>query len=319
MIPLFANSADSSQRKICGAKRTLIPSIILVRHGSVCQKTLLRSCPAPKKRWNLQVNGTAAAVFRCFGAEGVWEIMNLTNGNLQSEARELWSAYLDERDQEKGKEELFFYVKVSTAAIDRSFTTVMPILRGFAARLDDKDFLCTYPVPQIFRGDCYCVLMADRGARIKSDAIWTIDKFNQMFGRLWNKTVALSNKSNVQHGDIAKHNILVEKDSNGCERFVLIDWDEARRHPKPRDSQGLIYLELLHPELLRGDPFLYTRVQLAFLYWRLRKEHVETQLEEESFPGLKEYRDAVQFDDETSIKKIATSFVSSAEANFYGV
>lgn len=245
-------------------------------------------------------------------------MMKLTNEYIQETAGELWSAYLDNKEQEKGKEEQFFYVKVSTAAIDRSFNVAIEHIRSAATRLDDKDFLCTYPVPPIVTENCYCVLMADRGARIKSDTIWPIDKFNQMFGKLWKKTVTLSKISAFQHGDIAKHNIVVEKDSNECERFVLLDWDEARIHPKSRDSQGLIDLDLLHPERLRQKSMLYTTVQLALLYWSLRKEHVENEsvnwAEESSIPGLKEYRDAVRRDHRASINKTATAFVSNAEA-----
>ena len=87
-----------------------------------------------------------------------------------------------------------------------------------------------------------------------------------MFRYLWRRTTALSVRAGLHHGDIAKHNILLERDANDGDRLVLVDWDEARINPKSRVSQGDDYLPLQHPERLRSNSLLYTKVQLALLY-----------------------------------------------------
>ena len=244
-------------------------------------------------------------------------VMDLASDELQEMSREEWTDYLNEQE-EKHEKEPIFYVKVSTAATDRSFTTsVMFCLMTIATRLKDTDFLRTYPVNSSQSDRCCCLLMAERGRRIEDKMTWTLDEFNPMFRELWEKTIALSKRAAYHHGDIAKHNIVVDS-SEGGDRLVLIDWDEARKHPKSRESQGDAYLDLLHPERLRGNAMLYTKVQLALLYRRLRSEHVELEHGKElaEITGFADYRDAVQTDNKNLLEQAADEFVSRVEALF---
>ena len=224
----------------------------------------------PGKNWTLVQNGTTALIFQCHGKQGVIKVLKMANDQIRSKCSQVWSTYLDEQENKGDSGQPTFYVKVVTAATDPNFMSVLYDLRGDAKRLNDEDFLRTYPVYPIRGHRCYFLLMAHRGARIDTSLSWKGDELNKMFHRLWTQTTALSEMAWLQHGDIARHNILLEHDVNdGDRRLVLIDWDEARLHPKSRVSQGDEYLRLQHPELLRGEPLLYTKVQLALLYWDL--------------------------------------------------
>ena len=62
-----------------------------------------------------------------------------------------------------------------------------------------------------------------------------------------------------------------------------------------------------------GSTFLYTKVQLALLYWKLRKEHVEGSMNWleniNQIPGLADYRQALLMK-VNDVKDAANNFVT---------
>jgi hypothetical protein len=56
--------------------------------------------------------------------------------------------------------------------------------------------------------------------------------------------------------------------------LVLIDWDEAEQYPKSRYTKGDEEATLRHLELLRPEGELYTEVQLALLYYRIKYRYI---------------------------------------------
>ena len=89
--------------------------------------------------------------------------------------------------------------------------------------------------------------MEDRGERVDDNTKFNAPILIEIFWDLWERTMILSTRAMLQHGDIAKHNLLlVGKGSNYttvADRFVLIDWDEARMHPKSKVSCLLYVLQ----------------------------------------------------------------------------
>lgn len=270
--------------------------------------------------WSVVPNGTAALVFRCIGKKGVENVMALTDKKTRQHTfYKKWMDYIE------GKDDEIFYVKVSTAATARTLSTsALFWIRGVAKNIHDGDFLRTYPVPAIANSRSCFVLMADRGQPVDKDMQWDVEDFNGMFKALWEKTVKLSDAATHHHGDIAKHNILIENARHGSKQLVLVDWDEALEFPKSRESLAKEYLVLIYPDCLRQHPELYTKVQLALLYRRLRWEHTgdnkDSWLKQKnSIPGLKDYYDGLKhFNDASSadnnaIEQAAIAFVRLVE------
>jgi hypothetical protein len=97
-----------------------------------------------------------------------------------------------------------------------------------------------------------------------------LDEFKEKYRSLWERTTAFSKAARLYHGDIAEHNLLVDTENN----LVLIDWDEAEKYPKSRYTEGDEEATLRHLELLRPEGELYTEVQLALLYYRIKYRYI---------------------------------------------
>lgn len=186
------------------------------------------------------------------------------------------------------------FVKVSTFAPCRSFPSLeLADLRSEAYILGLRSFLQTYPVPAVRMTDCYFLLMADRGMTIGPKK--SSQNCFRSFGRRQPYAAQLC------HGDIAEHNLLYEINGGDVDRLVLIDWDEAQKKRKSRETKERKELSLIHPESLRRWPLLLTEVQLALLCCKLRQENVEGQSAEfgfsvvaSSIPGCQDYVNATE-------------------------
>ena len=267
-------------------------------------------------------NGTAALVFRCIGRKGVIAVLTSITEKLRSKFSEYWDQFL----QKPENQHAVFYVKVATAVIDGRGPRWSSI-DTFQYMTNDDDFSRTYPVKSLINTSfkCEIILMADRGNPINERTVWSPEQFHQMFEQFQTKTLALSKKACLHHGDIARHNVLLGTDLNGVDQLVLIDWDEARSQIKQRECGNDPYMKLRHPEALRRDqPVLYTNVQLSLLYWQLRREHVERIVDwldnKDAVPGLKAYSDALvkydqtdDYDDNLFVIDAANEFVSSTQ------
>jgi hypothetical protein len=145
----------------------------------------------------------------------------------------------------------------------------------FSAQLvKDQEMLKTYPVVPVRHKNGYFVLMNDRGSSIdRETAMLDLDPFKAKYWSLWERTTAFSEAASLYHGDIAEHNLLIDMEKN----LVLIDWDEAEEDPKSRYTEGDEEGTLRHLELLRPEGKLYTEVQLALLYYRIKYRYIARQ------------------------------------------
>jgi hypothetical protein len=140
--------------------------------------------------------------------------------------------------------------------------------------VEDHDLVQTYPVVPVQDEKGYFVLMNDRGSRIDRESMMPDpDEFKEKYRSLWERTTTFSKAARLYHGDIAEHNLLVDTETT----FVLIDWDEAEKYPKSRYTKGDEEGTLRHLELLRPEGKLYTEVQLALLYYRIKYRYIARQ------------------------------------------
>jgi hypothetical protein len=143
-----------------------------------------------------------------------------------------------------------------------------------AQSVEDHDLVKTYPVVPVQDEKGYFVLMNDRGSRIDRESMTLdLDEFKEKYRSLWERTTTFSKAARLYHGDIAEHNLLVDMKKN----LVLIDWDEAEKYPKSRYTEGDEEGTLRHLELLRPEGKLYTEVQLALLYYRIKYRYITGQ------------------------------------------
>jgi hypothetical protein len=141
--------------------------------------------------------------------------------------------------------------------------------------MEDHDLVKTYPVVPVQHKNGYFVLMNDRGNRIDIQTMTLdLDPFKAKYRSLWERTTAFSEAASLFHGDIAEHNLLIDTEKN----LVLIDWDEAEQYPKSRYTKGDEEGTLRHLELLRPEGELYTEVQLALLFYRIKYRYIDRQL-----------------------------------------
>jgi hypothetical protein len=131
--------------------------------------------------------------------------------------------------------------------------------------------------------------------------------------------------------DIAEHNLLIEGNhlTGNDWQFVLIDWDEAAIYPKPRDANGDNEGVLRHLEALRKQQKLYTDVQLAILYYRLKFKYVESAEPKETWDiekaeEVKTFWEAVQlpakwqsFDNNEVVVRESNKFVQACKAELF--
>jgi hypothetical protein len=227
-------------------------------------------CITEAHKWSLIENGTAALVFRCEGADGVRLLLTLVEASLVETFELFWNTYLDQCKNDNR----ILYVKVKTRATDRKFNQNPRDMVLHAQSVKDQDLVMTYPVVPVKRKNGYFVLMNDRGSRIDIKTMTLdLDEFNKKYRSLWERTTAWSNAACLYHGDIDEHNLLIDTEKN----LVLIDWDEAEEYPKSRYTKSDEEGTLRHLELLRPDGKLYTEVQLALLYYRIKYRYITGQ------------------------------------------
>jgi hypothetical protein len=141
--------------------------------------------------------------------------------------------------------------------------------------MENQEIVKTYPVAPVQHENGYFVLMNDSGSRINDKTMMPdLDHFKAKYRSLWERTTAWSKVARLYHGDIAEHNLLIDTEEN----LVLIDWDEAEKYPKSRYTKGDEEGTLRHLELLRPEGKLYTEVQLALLYYRIKYRYIAKQL-----------------------------------------
>jgi hypothetical protein len=227
-------------------------------------------CIAAERKWSLIENGTAALVFRCEGADGVRSLLTLVEESLMETFERYWYKYLNQCNDRNR----IFYVKVKTRATDRNFNQNPRGMVLYAQFMEDQEIVKTYPVVPVEHEKGYFVLMNDRGSRIDIKTMMPdLDEFKEKYRSLWERTTAWSKAARLYHGDIAEHNLLVDMEKN----LVLIDWDEAEQYPKSRYTKGDEEGTLRHLELLRPEGKLYTEVQLALLYYRIKYRYIAKQ------------------------------------------
>jgi hypothetical protein len=181
-----------------------------------------------------------------------------------------WNQFLNQCKHENR----ILYVKVKTRATDRKFSQNPSYMVFYAQLMKDQEIVKTYPVVPVEHEKGYFVLMNDRGSRIDIKTMTPdLDEFKEKYRSLWERTTTFSKMSRLYHGDIAEHNLLVDKEKN----LVLIDWDEAEKYPKLRYTEGDEEGTLRHLELLRPEGKLYTEVQLALLYYRIKYRYIAKQ------------------------------------------
>jgi hypothetical protein len=181
-----------------------------------------------------------------------------------------WNEYLNQCNDRNR----ILYVKVKTRATDRKFNQNPQNMVFYAQSVNYEEILKTYPVVPVKHENGYFVLMNDRGSRIDREMrALDLDEFKEKYRSLWERTTTFSKVSRLYHGDIAEHNLLVDKEKN----LVLIDWDEAEEYPKSRYTEGDEEGTLRHLELLRPEGKLYTEVQLALLYYRIKYRYIAKQ------------------------------------------
>jgi hypothetical protein len=182
-----------------------------------------------------------------------------------------WNKFLNQCKHENR----ILYVKVKTRGTDRKFNQNPRDMVYHAQSMNYEEILKTYPVVPVKHENGYFVLMNDRGSRIDREMrALDLDEFKEKYRSLWERTTTFSKVSRLYHGDIAEHNLLVDKEKN----LVLIDWDEAEEYPKSRYTEGDEEGTLRHLELLRPEGKLYTEVQLALLYYRIKYRYIDRQL-----------------------------------------
>jgi hypothetical protein len=227
-------------------------------------------CIAAARKWSLIENGTAALVFRCEGADGVRSLLTLVEESLMETFELCWNKFLNQCNDRNR----IFYVKVKTRATDRKFNQNPSYMVYHARSVEDHDIVKTYPVVPVQHEKGYFVLMNDRGSRIDTKTMMLdLDEFKEKYCSLWERTIAWSKAARVYHGDIAEHNLLIDTEKN----LVLIDWDEAEQYPKSRYTEGDEEGTLRHLELLRPEGKLYSEVQLALLYYRIKYRYITMQ------------------------------------------
>jgi hypothetical protein len=230
-------------------------------------------CITAERKWSLIENGTSALVFRCEGADGVWSLLNMVEESLVEKFERFWNKYLNQA--QCNDRNRIFYVKVKTRATDRNFNQNPRDMVLYAQLVKDHDLVKTYPVVPVQHKNGYFVLMNDRGNRIDIQTMTLdLDPFKAKYRSLWERTTAFSEAASLFHGDIAEHNLLIDTEKN----LVLIDWDEAEQYPKSRYTKGDEEGTLRHLELLRPEGELYTEVQLALLFYRIKYRYIDRQL-----------------------------------------
>ena len=279
--------------------------------------------------WELITGGTAAVVVRCTGTAGVLEFLDCgaVDPRLRLHATDLW---LDSLNQE-GDESATYYVKVKTRATEGSFVQQPDALWNIAGLVKRDlemngqdtgaldDFFATYPCPVVKFADpkFYAILMRHRGSvRLDAaDALKDVTEadFARKLWDLWNQTVCLSLQLGVCHGDVADFNVLLD-DNHPQRNFVLIDWDEAAGLPKARHPRDLS-TEMKHHKALRTESQLYTDVQFALLYCKVRNQRYrEEKWDVYTEASLQGFRDAIGSNDDDMVKTEARAFVAAVKA-----
>jgi hypothetical protein len=275
--------------------------------------------------WSLMKNGTLALVFHCYSKDGVKSLLSLVEEAVGKADLIEWNEYL-----QKSKKTIFF-IKVNMGRDQNPRAMVM-----MAHHVKIVDLKSTYPVNPVLlqKSGSFFVLMNKRGEPIKPVFSISMEVFKQKYKLLWDQTVASSGAIKLCHGDIAEHNLLIEGNHLTDEdwQFVLIDWDEAAIYPKPRDANGDKEAVLRHLEALRDEQELYTDVQLAILYCRLKFKYVEsaerTERREtwdiEKAEEVKTFWEAVQLpakrqsvDNNEDVLRASNEFVQACKAELF--
>lgn len=281
------------------------------------------------RSWELVAGGTAAVVVRCKGADGVQEFLHcgVVDFRLCGVAVKLWKDVL----KQSGNELTTYYVKVKTRGTERSFVQQPQALWEYANTMKESfqnfgqhtgvfdDFFATYPCPVVLppTSKFYAILMRHRGS-VRLDAQDALkDVTEEYFARkllaLWDQTVFLSQQMEVWHGDVADFNILLD-DNSGQLKFVLIDWDEAAEQPKARYPRDLP-TEMRHHKALRTKQQLYTDVQFALLYCKIRNQRYRgKKWDVHNETSLKGFRDAIGSNADDKVVTEARAFVSEVKA-----
>mmetsp|Transcript_8001 Transcript_8001/g.17841 ORF Transcript_8001/g.17841 Transcript_8001/m.17841 type:complete len:619 (-) Transcript_8001:251-2107(-) len=213
--------------------------------------------------------GTMAVVLSCLGAKSVNEAIRLTRSGLITRAKQKWGKFLEDPKNATKR----FYFKVVTAATTGIFYK-RTLLTDLETLVGDLAF--TYPINAIsWKDDVYAVLMMDRGKHlcdvIPTGKLIAGDELIKKFKVLWEDTTWIQKETDYVHGDIGEHNLLHDGERD---KYCLIDWDEAAITPHSRSTINDDE-RMRHPEVLRFDHLLYTEVQLALLYFRLKCQYCD--------------------------------------------